>query len=88
MHKKGLTIIGAHDSIRQPDAEDNPVLNALPVLWSARRDVAVATRLAVAGRITLDPLITHRVKGSEFESIYDLLFDFEPSLVGCLFDWR
>ena len=24
VHKKGLTIIGAHDSIRQPDAGDNP----------------------------------------------------------------
>ena len=88
VHKKGLTIIGAHDSIRQPDAEDNPFLNALAVHWSARRDVAVAMRMAAAGRITLDPLITHRVKGSEFEPIYDLLFDFEPSLVGCLFDWR
>ena len=88
VHKKGLTIIGAHDSIRQPDAGDNPVLNALPVLWSARRDVDVAMRLAAAGRITLDPLITHRVKGSEFKTVYDLLFDFEPSLVGCLFDWR
>ena len=44
--------------------------------------------MAAAGRITLDPLITHRVKGSEFKTVYDLLFDFEPSLVGCLFDWR
>ena len=88
VHKKGLTIIGAHDSIRQPDAGDNLVLNALPVLWSPRRDVAVAMRLAAAGRIILDPLITHRVKGSDFKTVYDLLFDFEPSLVGCLFDWR
>ena len=88
VHKKGLTIIGAHDSIRQPDAGDNPLLNALPVLWSARRDVAVAMRMAAAGRITLDPLITHRVKGRDFKTVYDLLFDFEPSLVGCLFDWR
>ena len=88
VHKKGLTIIGAHDSIRQPDAGDNPVLNALPVLWSPRRDVAVAMRMAAVGRITLDPLITHRVKGSEFKTVYDLLLDFEPSLVGCLFDWR
>ena len=88
VHKKGLTIIGAHDSIRQPDAGDNPLLNALPVLWSARRDVAVAMRMAAAGRITLDPLITHRVNGRDFKTVYDLLFDFEPSLVGCLFDWR
>ena len=88
VHKKGLTIIGAHDSIRQPDAGDNPFLNALAVHWSPRRDIAVALRLAVAGRITLDPLITHRVKGGDFKEIYDLLFDFEPSLVGCLFDWR
>ena len=63
VHKKGLTIIGAHDSIRQPDACDNPFLNALAVHWSARRDVAVAMRMAAAGRITLDPLITHRVEG-------------------------
>ena len=87
VHKKGLTIIGAHDSIRPLSHRGDPTSEALPTLWSSHRDVDAAMAMVASGRIQLAPLITHRVMPDDFESVYDLLFKSDPSLVGCVFNW-
>ena len=87
VHKKGLTIIGAHDSIRPRDREDDPTTETIPTLWSSRRDIDAAMAMLASGRVSVTPLITHRIMPDDFKTAYDLLFTSDPSLVGCLFDW-
>ena len=87
VHKKGLTIIGAHDSIRPRDREGDPTTETIPTLWSSRRDVDAAMAMLASGRLSVAPLITHRIMPDDYETAYELLFTSDPSLVGCLFDW-
>jgi 2-desacetyl-2-hydroxyethyl bacteriochlorophyllide A dehydrogenase len=87
VHKKGLTVIGAHDSIRPLGHRGDPTSETMPTLWSSQRDVDAAMAMVASGRIQLAPLITHRVMPDDFESVYNLLFTSDPSLVGCVFDW-
>ena len=80
VHKKGLTIIGAHNAIR-PGRDDRPGA------WTAARDNRAGLRLMETGRLNLDPLITHRFPAAEFKAAYDLLFGWDERMLGCVLDW-
>ncbi|MBM4437362.1 MAG: zinc-binding dehydrogenase, partial [Actinobacteria bacterium] len=80
VHKKGLTILGAHNAIR-PEVDDSPAR------WTARRDRLAAMRALATRRLNLDPLITHRFAALEHDKAYRLLFDWDDGFLGCVLHW-
>lgn len=81
VHRKGLVVIGAHDSVR-PKAESSHGF------WTARDDETLALKLLAARRLQVAPLITHRVRGTEAPTAYALLMQNDMAALGILLDWR
>ncbi len=81
VHRKGLVIIGAHESVR-------PQLDSSPRFWTARDDQSLALKLLAARRIQVAPLITHRFSGMEAIKAYELLVQNDMTAMGILLDWR
>lgn len=80
VHRKGLVIIGAHDSVR-------PQFDSTPGFWTAKDDQVLALKLLAAHRIKVAPLITHKFSGLEAPKVYDLLLSGGMSALGILLDW-
>lgn len=81
VHRKGLVIIGAHDSIR-------PRHESSPGFWTAKDDRALALKLLAAGRLQVKPLITHRFAWKDAPKAYDLLARWDMTALGILLDWQ
>ncbi len=81
VHRKGLVIIGAHDSVR-PRSESSPDF------WTAKDDRALSLRLLTARRLQVKPLITHRFAWADAPKAYDLLAQWDLTALGILLDWR
>jgi len=80
VHKKGLIVVGAHNSIR-PEADDSPGL------WTLRGDATASLKLLQAGRLNLDPLITDEYPIAELQKAYSRLFEWDERLVGMVLRW-
>jgi len=81
VHKKGLIIIGAHNSVR-PRGEEST-----RGYWTAQDDAAVALRLMAAGRLKVAPLTTDVLKADEASEAYGLLVRARDEHLGVLLDW-
>lgn len=81
VHKKGLTIMGAHESIR-PQVDDHG--------FFASRDSDHRTALALLAkkRINATPLISEVASPTEAAQIYKRLTEREAGLMLVAFDWR
>ena len=80
VHKKGLVVIGAHNSIR-------PQHDNSPGYWGFGSDARACLSLLEAGRLRLDPLITDRFPAREFADAYDRMFEWDETQVGVLLRW-
>ena len=80
VHKKGLTLIGAHDSAR-PKAESTHAF------WTQVDDQRVALELLGRGRLNVEPYITHRFAWHRAPEAYELLRTWDKSSLGILLDW-
>ena len=81
VHKKGLTVIGAHESAR-------PRLDSAPGWWTHQADENTALRLLASGRLVVDPIATHRFNWRDAAAAYDSLARWEPGMMGTLLDWQ
>ncbi|NJN84062.1 MAG: zinc-binding dehydrogenase [Caldilineaceae bacterium] len=81
VHKKGLVIIGAHDSTR-------PSVDSSAGWWTQLDDQRVAMRLLAAGRIQVASLITHRFKWCDVTASYELLKSWDLETLGMVLNWR
>jgi len=81
VHKKGLILIGAHNSVR-PNQESSPNF------WTSRDDGALTLRLLTAGRLLVSPLISHRMPASEAAKAYEQLMQWDANLLGVVLRWR
>lgn len=81
VHKKGLSIIGAHNFVRPRDESS-------PGFWTARDDWKVALSLIAARRLEVEPLISHRVSWERSPSMYNRLLDWDPDLLGVVLEWN
>ncbi|MFQ6040719.1 MAG: zinc-binding dehydrogenase [Candidatus Poribacteria bacterium] len=81
VHKKGLSIIGAHNSVR-------PSHNSSAAFWTSADDCRLTLSLLAHGRIIVDKLITHRFNSAQAEKAYKLLMDWAEELLGVILAWN
>ncbi|MDD4850624.1 MAG: zinc-binding alcohol dehydrogenase [Gemmiger sp.] len=82
VHRKGITIVGAHEMHRAQDSRDR-----FSHFRSNQQDEETIIRLLAANRITLKPLISTTVSPRDAQSIYDRLLAKKEQLLLATFDW-
>lgn len=80
VHRKGVTIIGAHNSVR-------PKRESSRTYWTELDDWRVALRLMAAGRLKVEPLTTDVLSFQQAPRAYDLLDRAPEEHWGVLLDW-
>jgi 2-desacetyl-2-hydroxyethyl bacteriochlorophyllide A dehydrogenase len=80
VHKKGLTLLGAHNSAR-PHHESHPGW------WVAHDDQRVTLRLLALGRLLVQPLITHRFGWRQALDAYERLKAWDVQTLGVVVGW-
>lgn len=80
VHKRGLTLIGAHISTTYR-------LAAAPGWWTQHEEQRTALRLIQNRRVAVQPLITHRYSFQDIQAAYELLANWNPDAIGIVIDW-
>jgi 2-desacetyl-2-hydroxyethyl bacteriochlorophyllide A dehydrogenase len=81
VHKKGLILYGAHNSIR-------PRQESSPNFWTLEEDSFLLLSLIAQKRFNVIPLISHRVPGEDAAKAYQLLMEWNPGLLGVVLQWN
>lgn len=81
VHKKGLVLYGAHNSIR-------PRQESSPNFWTSEDDGRLMLSLIAHKRFNVAPLISHRVAGHDAPKAYQLLMEWNPGLLGVVLQWN
>lgn len=81
VHKRGLTILGAHNSVR-------PRQDASSGFWPLEADVKLGLALTDAGRIQVNPLMTTRVSCDQAAEAFRLVTKNRREALGILIDWE
>ena len=81
VHKKGLILYGAHNAIR-------PRQDSSPNFWTLQDDSLLLLSLIAQKRFDVTPLISHRVPGKDASKAYQLLMEWNPSLLGVVLQWN
>ncbi len=81
VHKKGLILYGAHNSIR-------PRQESSPNFWTSTDDSRLMLSLITQKRFIVEPLISHRVPGVDAPKAYQLLMEWNPELLGVVLQWN
>lgn len=80
VHRKGLTLLGAHASVRPPH-------DSSPGFWTLADDVAAVLRLIAAGRLRVAPLTSEVFPASEAPRAYEILASWRKDLLGMVLRW-
>lgn len=80
VHRKGVQVIGAHESVRSSDL--------VPRRWSKKRDLSLLANLFAEGTLSSQGLITHTISPEELPGMYDLLAQKPEDYLGVLVDWQ
>lgn len=80
VHQKGLTVLGAHNSVR-------PRQESSANFWTLRDDWELSLQLIAHHRVVVAPLITHRLPGTQAAEAYRLLMEWDENLLGVVLDW-
>ena len=80
VHKKGLTVIGAHDSVR-------PFQESSANYWTWQDDGDMVLRLMAHKRLKISELISHRLSGEKAPEAYQLLSQWRSELMGVVLEW-
>ena len=80
VHKKGLNVIGAHNSVRpRQESSEN--------FWTNRDDCELALQLIAQHRVVVTPLISHRLRSTDAAEAYRQLMEWEENLLGVVLHW-
>lgn len=80
VHKAGLTLIGAHNSVR-------PRTDNAPGFWTLAADQALALRCMASGRLQVDPLVTCHFAWEDVPAAYAELQRGDPGTLGIMLEW-
>jgi len=80
VHKKGLTVLGAH-------AGTVPPHDSSAGFWTRSDDTRMALRLLAAGRLQVEALTSERFPSREAPRAYDLLASWRKDVLGMLLRW-
>lgn len=80
IHRKGLTIVGAHEITR-------PRHESLHGWWTQHDEQQLSLQLMASDRLKVQPLISHRFGWEQFPAAYQLLADWDPSVMGMVMQW-
>ena len=80
VHKKGLHIMGAHESAR-------PLHESSPGYWTKLSEQSVCLELLRRKRVKVEPLITHRYTWRDLRRAYAHLADWDKEAMGILIKW-
>ena len=80
VHKTGLTLIGAHNSVR-------PVADSSPGYWTLADDHRLVLRCLAAGRLRVAGLATHRFAWEDAPAAYAELTAWNPETLGLILNW-
>lgn len=81
VHRKGLTIIGAHEITR-------PAHESFPGWWTQVEEQRTALKLLALGRLTTDALISHQFTWRDFPAAYELLRSWDTATTGMVIRWE
>lgn len=81
VHKKALTIIGAHISA-------NPAQESYPGYWSFQDNGKAFLDLIASGRVQVAPLISEYRPFAEAQAIYERVLGWDKDYVTTVIDWR
>jgi 2-desacetyl-2-hydroxyethyl bacteriochlorophyllide A dehydrogenase len=81
IHRKGVQLIGAHESVIQ--LETQPVKR-----WSKKRDLALLVDLFKKEKLQTDGLISHIISYDELPDMYKKLSNNPQEYLGVLIDWK
>lgn len=81
VHKKGLILYGAHNSIR-------PRQESSPNFWTSEDDSRLMLSLIEYKRFNVAPMISHRVPGHDAPKAYQMLMEWNPDLLGVVLQWN
>ncbi len=80
VHKKGLRIIGGHESAR-------PLHENSPGYWTKHKEQALCLQLLAQGRVEVAPLLTHRYAWRDFALAYEHLAEWDRNALAMLIEW-
>lgn len=80
VHKKGLTVLGAHAHVR-------PASESSPGYWTMADDTRTVLRLLGAGRLSVQPLTSEVLPASEAPRAYEWLASWRKDLLGVVLRW-
>lgn len=80
VHKTGLTLIGAHNSVR-------PAADSAPGYWTLADDHRLVLRCLASGRLRVAGLVTHRFAWEDAPAAYAELTAWNPETLGLILNW-
>lgn len=81
VHKKALTIIGAHIS-------SNPQRESYPGYWSFQDNASAYLDLIKAGRIDVDSLVSEKRGYRDYQKIYERVLGWDRDYITTIIDWE
>ena len=81
VHKKGITIVGAHTT------GSNPRFESRPGYWTFQDDAFCFMRLLSRRKVRMDPLITEQIDWSESVQAYERILAGDPNILGTIIRW-
>jgi 2-desacetyl-2-hydroxyethyl bacteriochlorophyllide A dehydrogenase len=81
IHRKGVQVIGAHESVQGLDLTPN-------ASWTKERNLALLAGLFAEGKLRSQGLVSHRVRPADLLSVYDTLAEKPQDYLGVLVDWQ
>jgi L-iditol 2-dehydrogenase len=81
VHRKGITIVGAHAFFSVADHESRPGY------WTWGDDAACFLRLLESRKLVLEPLMSTVVEWKKAEELYARILGGDPDLIGSILKW-